>query len=148
MSFSGDEVRELYIHFLHYCPHHRRHVYHNILAIVCSGHLQVVGMSNLPFILLHELSVISYILLISPLKVLHCLHQVLNWMSLDLINAFIHCAISPWGHLYMNFLVYINLMSSAAIFTSAHIAILLLSLHHIFFFFYKSSYCNLIIIII
>ena len=38
---------------------------------------------------------ISYLLLISPLKVLHCHHRVLNshslGMSLDLTNAFIHC---------------------------------------------------------
>ena len=60
-------------------------------------------------VLVPLMSVISYLLLISPLKVLHCLHRVLNsyslGMSLDLTNAFIHCAICPWGHLCMSFLI-------------------------------------------
>ena len=78
------------------------------------------------------MSVISYLLLISPLKVLHCLHRVLNshsffWggrMSLDLTNAFIHLRTSV-----CEFLGIFNQMSSATIFTSAYIAILQLSLH-------------------
>ena len=36
-----------YLHFSDYCPHLCRHVYHNVSAIVSSGLLQVVGMSNL-----------------------------------------------------------------------------------------------------
>ena len=97
-----------YLHFSDYCPHLCRHVYHNVSDVVSSGLLQVVGMSNWAFISLtgvdcststsHVLwmSVISYLLLISPLKVLHCLHRVLNShsflsMSLDLNYAFIHC---------------------------------------------------------
>ena len=36
-----------YLHFLDYCRHHRRHVYHNISGGVRSDLLQVVGMSNL-----------------------------------------------------------------------------------------------------
>ena len=47
------------------------------------------------------MSVISYLLLISPLKVFHCFHWVLNshslGMSLNLTNAFIYCAMCPWG---------------------------------------------------
>ena len=46
------------------------------------------------------MSVISYLLLISLLKVLHYLHRVLNshslGMSLDLTNTFIHWAICVW----------------------------------------------------
>ena len=64
------------------------------------------------------------------LKVLHCLHRVLNLYSLglsqDLTNAFIHRAMRTSVN---EFLGIINLMSSATIFTSAHIVILLLSLH-------------------
>ena len=45
------------------------------------------------------MSVISYLLLISPLKVPHCLHWILNshslGMSLDITNAFIHCTTCP-----------------------------------------------------
>ena len=48
-----------------------------------------------------QLSVISF--QFPPLKVLHCLHQVLNshflGMSLGLTNAFIHYAMCPWRHL-------------------------------------------------
>ena len=40
----------LYSHFSVYCPQFCRHVYHNVSAVVRSGPLQVVGMSNLPFI--------------------------------------------------------------------------------------------------
>ena len=51
------------------------------------------------------MSVISYLLLISLQKVLHCLHRVLNsrslGMSLDLTNAFIHCAMCPWETEYV-----------------------------------------------
>ena len=78
-----------YVHYLHfpdYCPHLCRHIYHNVLAIVRS--LLVVRMSNLTLysayrgrlFWFHEpcLMDVSYLLLISPLKVLHCLHQVLN----------------------------------------------------------------------
>ena len=36
-----------YLHFFDYCPHLCCHVYHNVSDIVCSGLLQVVGMSNL-----------------------------------------------------------------------------------------------------
>ena len=36
-----------YIQFSNYCPHHCRHVYHNVSAVVRSGLRQVVGMSNL-----------------------------------------------------------------------------------------------------
>ena len=79
------------------------------------------------------MSVIGYLLLSSPLKVLYCLHRVLNshafCMSLDVTNAFIHCSMCPWGNLRFEILGIINLMSSATIFTSSHIAILLLSLH-------------------
>ena len=49
MTVYISEMR-YYIHYLHildYCPHLCRHVYHNVSAVVCSGLLQVVGMSNL-----------------------------------------------------------------------------------------------------
>ena len=36
-----------YLHFSDYCPHLCCHVYHNVLAVVCSGLLQVVRMLNL-----------------------------------------------------------------------------------------------------
>ena len=36
-----------YLRFSDYCPHLCRHVYHNVLAVVRSGLLQVVEMSNL-----------------------------------------------------------------------------------------------------
>ena len=53
---------------------------------------------------------VSYLLLIPPLKILHCLHWVLNShslsISLDLTNVFIHCAMCPGGHLCINFLSY------------------------------------------
>ena len=75
------------------------------------------------------MAVISYLLLIFPLKVLHCLHRVLNShsmdMTLDQTNAFIHYAVRS----IYEFLGIINLISSATFVTSAHIAILLLSLH-------------------
>ena len=35
-----------YLHFSNYCPHLCRHVYHNVSAVVRSGLLQGVGMSN------------------------------------------------------------------------------------------------------
>ena len=82
-------------------------MYHNVSVVLRSGLLWPK-----PFIPLtgvhcssstsHVLwmSVISYLLLISPLKVLHCLHRVLNTdslgMSLDLTNAVILCATCPW----------------------------------------------------
>ena len=37
----------LYLHFSDYCLHLCHHVYHNFSAVVRSGLLQVVGMSNL-----------------------------------------------------------------------------------------------------
>ena len=40
-----------YLHFSDYCPHLCCHVYHNVSAVVRSGLLQVVGMSNLPCVL-------------------------------------------------------------------------------------------------
>ena len=77
-----------YLHFSDYYPHLCCHVYHNVSAVVRSGLLQVVGMSNLALYFTHRgklfcfhkpyLMDISYLLLISPLKVLHCLHEVLN----------------------------------------------------------------------
>ena len=120
------------VHYSDYNPHLCRHVYHNVSAVVRSGLLQVVGMSYLTLYFaywgrlfkLHEpcLVDVSSLLLISHLKVFHCLHRVLNshfWgMPVALTNAFTHC-------------------------TSAHIAILLLSLH---VFFYQSSYCNFVVI--
>ena len=52
------------------------------------------------------MSVISYLLFVSSLKVLHHLHRVLNshflGVSLDQTNAFIHCVMYPWRHLYMS----------------------------------------------
>ena len=36
-----------YLHFLDYCPHLCRQIYHNVSPIVCSGLLQMVGMLNL-----------------------------------------------------------------------------------------------------
>ena len=36
-----------YLHFSHYCPHLCCHGYYNFSAIIRSGLLQVVGMSNL-----------------------------------------------------------------------------------------------------
>ena len=36
-----------YLHFSDYCPHLCRHVYQNVSAVVRSGRLQVVAMSNL-----------------------------------------------------------------------------------------------------
>ena len=118
ISVYMSEMR-YYLHFSNYCPHLCWHVYHNVSAIVRSGLLQVVGISNLTLyfayrgrlFLFHKpcLMDVSYLLLISPLKVLHCLHRVLNshslGMSLDLTNAFIHCTMCPWGHLCMNFWV-------------------------------------------
>ena len=70
------------------------HVYHNISAIVCSG---LLGMSNLALYFTHQgrlfqfhkpsLMDVSYLLLISPLKVLHCLHQVLNSHSFGYVTG-------------------------------------------------------------
>ena len=82
------------------------------------------------------MSVISYLLLISPLKIVHCFHRLLNshslGMSLVLTNAFIYCAMGI-----------INLMSSATIFTSAHIAILPLSLY----FFTRAHITSLLLLL-
>ena len=36
-----------YLHFLDYCPHLRRHVYHKVSVVVRFGLLQLVGMSSL-----------------------------------------------------------------------------------------------------
>ena len=38
-----------YLHFLDYCPHLCRYVYHNVSVFVRIGLLQLVGMSNLTF---------------------------------------------------------------------------------------------------
>ena len=106
-----------YLHFSDYCPHLCRHVYYNVSAVLRSCLLQVVGMSNVTLYFAYQgrlfkfhepcLMDVSYLLFISPLKVLHCLHRILNshsWgMSLGLTNAFIHCTMCPWGHLWMNF---------------------------------------------
>ena len=96
------------------------------------------------------MSVIRYLLLISLLKVLHSLHQILNshslGMSLDLTKAFIHCAMSPWKHVW-EFLAIIKLMSSATIFTSTHIAILLLSLH-VFFLLTRTHIATLLLLLL
>ena len=93
------------------------------------------------------MSGICYLQLISPLKVIHCLRRVLNshplGKSLDLTNAFINCFYVSFRTSIYEFLGIISLMSSATIFTCAHIAILLLSLD----FFYQSSYCNFVVII-
>ena len=43
--FAEDE-KLYYLHFSDYCPHVSHHVYHNVSAVVRSGLLQVVGMSN------------------------------------------------------------------------------------------------------
>ena len=97
------------------------------------------------------MSVISYLLLISPLKVLHCLHRVLNSHSFGYVTGSNHrlyplCYVSLKGFVY-EFQGIIKLMSSANIFTSAHIAILLLSLHvFCLFVFYQKSYRNFVII--
>ena len=37
----------VHLYFSDYCPHLCHHVYHNVSAVVRSGLLQVVGMSNL-----------------------------------------------------------------------------------------------------
>ena len=141
----------LYLYFSDYCPHLCRHVYHNLSAVACSYLLQVVRMSNLAlyFSTSHVLwmSVISYLHLISPLKVLHCLHQLLNSYSIGYVTG-ANQHLYPLCHVSLRtavfeFLGIINLMSSATIFTSAHIAILLLSLQ----VFYQSSYCNFVVII-
>ena len=53
------------------------------------------------------MDVSSFLLLISLLKVLHCLYQVLNSYSLGMLldptNAFIYCAMCSWGHMYIEF---------------------------------------------
>ena len=46
LSLYISEMR-YYLHFSDYYPHLRRHVYLNVSAVVRSGLLQVVGMSNL-----------------------------------------------------------------------------------------------------
>ena len=116
-----------YLHFSDYCPHLGCHVYHNVSAIVRSSFLQVVGMSILALYFTHQARVflfhksclmdISYLLLISPLKVLHCLHLILNshsfWYVTGFNNAFIHCAMCPQGHMaqflfYQKILFFIN----------------------------------------
>ena len=65
-----------------------------------------------------------------------------------LTNSFIHCAMCPWGHMCMNFWVLyyiINLMASSTIFTSVHIAILMLSLH---FFFTRAHIATLLLLLL
>ena len=42
-----------YLHFSDYYPHLCRHVYHNVSAVVHSGLLQMVGMSNLALYFAH-----------------------------------------------------------------------------------------------
>ena len=76
---------------------------------------------------------VSYLLLISPLKVLHCLHWVLISHTFRNVTGSKQHLYQLW-HVFLRTSVYeflgiINLMSSATIFTSAHIANLLLSLH-------------------
>ena len=115
-----------YLHFSDYCPHLCCHVYHNISAVVRSSLLQVFGMLALYFTH-HEpcLMDISYLLLISLLKVLLCLHQVLNSHSFGYVtgsNQHLYplCHVSLRTSMY-EFMGIINLISSATIFTSAHI---------------------------
>ena len=75
----------------------------------------------------------------------YCLHfcrHVLNSHSFGYVTG-ANQRLYPLCHVY-EFLGTINLKSSATIFTSAHIVILLLSLHD---FFDQSSYCNFVVII-
>ena len=43
-----------YLHFSDYCPHLCRHVHHNVSAVIRTGLLQVVGMSNLALYFAHR----------------------------------------------------------------------------------------------
>ena len=92
-----------YLHFSDYRPYLCRHVYHNVSAVVLSGLLQVVGISNLTLCFAYRSRLFKFHepcfmdvsnQLSPPLKVLHCLQRALNsyslGMSLDQTNAFIH----------------------------------------------------------
>ena len=43
-----------YLHFLDYCPHLCRHLYHSVLAVVRASLPQVVGMSNITLYFAHQ----------------------------------------------------------------------------------------------
>ena len=67
-----------YLHFSDYCPHLCRYVYHDVSTVVCSGLLQVIGMSNLTLyfvyrgrlFLFHELCFMDASYQLSPVNFL------------------------------------------------------------------------------
>ena len=122
-----------YLHFSDYCPHLCRHVYHNISAVVRSGLLQVVGMSNLTLYFAYQgrpfefhepcLMDISYLRLIFPSES-SPLPSPGNELTLFRCVSGSNQRLYPLCHVSLKtseFLGIINLMSSATIFTSAHI---------------------------
>ena len=102
------------------------------MGVVRSGLLQVVGISNLALYFAHRMD-FSYLKL---MKVIHYLHQVLNSWPFGYVTGS-NQPFYPLCHASLRtsvneFLGIINLVFSAIIFTSAHIAILLFSLHVFF----------------
>ena len=92
-----------YLHFSDNCLHLCRHVSHNVSAVVRSGLLQVVGMSNLVLyfaqrgrlFLFHVLCLMDVSYQLSPVNFpSECSHTLLG-ISLDLTDAFIYCAMCP-----------------------------------------------------
>ena len=134
-----------YLYFSDYCPHVCRHVYHRVSAIIRTSLLQVVGMSNLAFYFTHRgrlfqfhepyLMDVSYLLYpvnfpseSSPLPIAGIDFTFLGYVTRSNQRLYSLCHESLRTSVY-KFLGIINLMSSITIFTSAHIAISLLSLH-------------------
>ena len=130
-----------YLHFSDYCLH--RHIVHNVSAVVRSGLLQVVRMSNLTLYfayrvrLFHGPCLMDASYQLSPVHVLsESSLQPSPGIELTLYGYVTgsNQRLYPQYHVSLRtsvfeFLEIINLLSSATIFTSAHIAILLLSLH-------------------
>ena len=129
-----------YLHFSDYCPYLCRHVYHNVSVVVRSGLLQVVGMSNLTLYFAYQgrlfefhepclmdvsyqLSPVNFPSVSSPLPPPGIELTLFGYDTRSNQRLYSLCHVSLTMSVY-EFLDIINLMSSATIFTSTHIAIL------------------------